>query len=668
MGEAHHQPVNATAQQRETSSRGILQRKCDCGQLTTANTCDRCEKRGSLLQRSAIRTGPAEVPAAVHEVLQSSGEPLDVSTRHYFEPRLGHDFSRVRVHTGTRARESARAVNALAYTVGERIVIGDQPQSATSRQNLLAHELTHVVQQRGVNSAGLDHLSVDAPDSAMESEARSVAADFDRREHGSPMAHLPNSAPVLCRADPDAVGHTMTLGSARRTGLQFFPTNLTDTRVGPVSARPGLLGGGAARLNVIIGENLTPRRLAQQLLPLWITATPFTPAGAAAPVPLTTIGEEELAKALLVYNDGYLPVPAMTSWRAGLNFPLPIDIDPGGVGTLNPDDIRALAGGFNPAWMPLLDLRATAVAAAPAATLQADVTAFLGQRTTAFARGLALGTRALTNPTAELPFVRETFRQLGAAGFDVALAFVDNILAEHLRLLAAQGDGAAILMEVGTVLGNAPGPLTPAQQATFDRLNLAMATTPAVAPPAAARTRAEKTITVDTVKLEGSTHNPSTDVAMANAILSQCNVRVQQGANQTASHDQTMRWLGGNTDLHSANNCHGASVEERRMVQGATTDFGLNARFRAFFVGTFTGVNGSGYSCTPDDAPVPTLRNTAVIQNDADTDSLSHELGHILINLGPHTATGLMSGRPALPARRVDEISDPHCTRMYNHA
>ncbi|HEX2271690.1 MAG TPA: hypothetical protein VHH35_19240, partial [Pyrinomonadaceae bacterium] len=60
--------------------------------------------------------------------------------------------------------------------------------------------------------------------------------------------------------------------------------------------------------------------------------------------------------------------------------------------------------------------------------------------------------------------------------------------------------------------------------------------------------------------------------------------------------------------------------------------------------------------------------NTAVVQNDGDTDSLAHELGHILINLGPHTRTGLMSPRPAAPAWRVDEISDSHCARLYRNA
>ena len=78
------------------------------------------------------------------------GQPLDPTVRAFFEPRFGQDFSRVRVHTGDAADRSAQAVNAVAYTVGQDIVFGAAqyaPQAPQGRR-LLAHELTHVVQQR----------------------------------------------------------------------------------------------------------------------------------------------------------------------------------------------------------------------------------------------------------------------------------------------------------------------------------------------------------------------------------------------------------------------------------------------------------------------------------------------------------------------------------------
>jgi outer membrane protein OmpA-like peptidoglycan-associated protein len=67
------------------------------------------------------------------------------------EPRFGHDFSNVRIHTGSQAAESARAVNALAYTVGHNVIFGSgqyAPATQAGRQ-LLAHELAHTVQQEG---------------------------------------------------------------------------------------------------------------------------------------------------------------------------------------------------------------------------------------------------------------------------------------------------------------------------------------------------------------------------------------------------------------------------------------------------------------------------------------------------------------------------------------
>ena len=95
------------------------------------------------------------VPPVVNEVLNTPGSPLTDQTRALMEPRFGHDFSQVRVHTDERAAESARAVNARAFTVGNDVVFGSgrySPYNLAGRQ-LLAHELTHVVQQQGSGPA-----------------------------------------------------------------------------------------------------------------------------------------------------------------------------------------------------------------------------------------------------------------------------------------------------------------------------------------------------------------------------------------------------------------------------------------------------------------------------------------------------------------------------------
>jgi hypothetical protein len=112
--------------------------------------CAACEEE-TKVQRKATDPGAAAeaAPPIVTEALRSPGHPLDAATRAYFEPRFGYDFSGVRVHTGRVAEQSARDVNAHAYSVGQDIVFGaDQyAPGATSGRALIAHELTHVVQQ-----------------------------------------------------------------------------------------------------------------------------------------------------------------------------------------------------------------------------------------------------------------------------------------------------------------------------------------------------------------------------------------------------------------------------------------------------------------------------------------------------------------------------------------
>ena len=110
---------------------------------------------------------PRSVPQSVNAVISTPGRPLDETTRSFMEPRFGHDFSQIRVHSGTRATESAGELNARAYTVGSDIVFGAghyTPGTSTGR-DLIAHELTHTIQQ---GRGGVDTAS------AAESEAGSI--------------------------------------------------------------------------------------------------------------------------------------------------------------------------------------------------------------------------------------------------------------------------------------------------------------------------------------------------------------------------------------------------------------------------------------------------------------------------------------------------------------
>lgn len=153
----------------------VLQRKCACGQHTSGEECEECRKKKELQRWKGTGPEPAGIPPVVHEVLRSPGQPLAPAARGLMESHFRQDFSGVRVHTGGRAEESARSVAAQAYTVGSDVVFGaDRYRPETPEgQRLLAHELTHVVQQKGLPSSG--DLRIGSPGDAAEREADQAA-------------------------------------------------------------------------------------------------------------------------------------------------------------------------------------------------------------------------------------------------------------------------------------------------------------------------------------------------------------------------------------------------------------------------------------------------------------------------------------------------------------
>jgi hypothetical protein len=153
-----------------------IMRKCACGGAQhTGPECEECKKKGTL-QRLAVGAATG-VPPVVHDVLRQAGQPLDPALRRFMEPRLGHDFSRVRVHTDGVADASARAVNALAFTAGNDVVFsaGQFDPASDSGRRLLAHELTHVIQQSGAGATG-PPTRIGDPGDGFEREADRVAA------------------------------------------------------------------------------------------------------------------------------------------------------------------------------------------------------------------------------------------------------------------------------------------------------------------------------------------------------------------------------------------------------------------------------------------------------------------------------------------------------------
>jgi Domain of unknown function (DUF4157) len=176
---------------------GILQRKCSCGGRDDESIKGR--QRNGLLRRSLSSGGSydpegIDIPDVVDEVLREPGRPLDTATRDFFEPRFGRDFSHVRVHTGSKAAQSAHSADALAYTVADQMVFGNgqfNPGTSGGRK-LLAHELTHVVQlDKSGNQAGHGNLH------ALETEADHAESWID--SPGMTPSTPSTAAPALMR-------------------------------------------------------------------------------------------------------------------------------------------------------------------------------------------------------------------------------------------------------------------------------------------------------------------------------------------------------------------------------------------------------------------------------------------------------------------------------------
>ncbi|VVB95208.1 Uncharacterised protein [uncultured archaeon] len=185
---------------------GLLQRKCSrCGTHSIDGESDVNQKKQLKLQRRATNEAAAlpAVPPIVHDVLRSPGEPLDHETRAFMEPHFGHDFSKVRVHADAEAAESARAVKAYAYTAGQDLVFGagKYAPGTNAGKMLLAHELTHVVQQEAGEKGMQARLELMQPDGSAEREAKMASRAVMRGENLTSISPHPMQ---IAREIPDA--------------------------------------------------------------------------------------------------------------------------------------------------------------------------------------------------------------------------------------------------------------------------------------------------------------------------------------------------------------------------------------------------------------------------------------------------------------------------------
>jgi|GEM_PF-3901888 len=265
-------------------TRGVMQRQCACSDSARMDEDDDARKRLRVQRFAATDAALEAVPPIVYDVLNSSGAPLDAETRAFMEPRFGHDFSRVpthtfqpapiptrltigaphdvfeqeaeriaqrvvgqppaprapafdlsrvRIHTDEKAAASARAVNALAYTVGHDIVFdtGRYAPATSEGQKLIAHELAHVAQQSVRKSSGVQRSfagcqSLITDPSTVTSliagtvAHRMITADFNQRVAGARSVVIPGASagPLrsagICGGDQSEVKPQVVGGAA----------------------------------------------------------------------------------------------------------------------------------------------------------------------------------------------------------------------------------------------------------------------------------------------------------------------------------------------------------------------------------------------------------------------------------------------------------------------
>ncbi|WP_443057147.1 eCIS core domain-containing protein [Streptomyces sp. NBC_00669] len=162
---------------------------------------------GSCGHQSAA-SAPAVQRSSFDEVLRTSGTPLAEPVRREMEARIGADFSEVRLHTGIAAQRSASEIGARAYTMGNHVVIGD----GGADRHTLAHELTHVVQQRQGPVGGNDNgqgLRISSP-----------TDDFEREAEANATRVLAGPAPVQRAVGGATAGHACEPAVQRTIGYE----------------------------------------------------------------------------------------------------------------------------------------------------------------------------------------------------------------------------------------------------------------------------------------------------------------------------------------------------------------------------------------------------------------------------------------------------------------
>lgn len=191
---------------------------------------DRVANRAGMAVASAVRAdGPSAGPAppSVTTAVSGAGRPLDPGLQTEMERRFGHDFSAVRIHSGSAAERSTRELGARAYTVGSDIVLGGSPLNPDTRagRHLIAHELTHVVQQSGAAGHGMIVQRSPATDAVAH-----APDPITEEEHADHAWHLVAKLPSKGRPFFDAIraivvenGHDVNWDVLEATSIRGYP-------------------------------------------------------------------------------------------------------------------------------------------------------------------------------------------------------------------------------------------------------------------------------------------------------------------------------------------------------------------------------------------------------------------------------------------------------------
>ncbi len=230
-GDHYEQEADRVSEQVMRMPDPQLQRTCHCG-----GACPKCQAEQQDHGHAGLQTkhvqasdmGQMAAPPIVHEVLRSPGQSLDPATRAFMESRFGHDFSRVRVHTGTKAAQSAAPINALAYTVGSEVVFGAHQYAPHTGEGgkLLAHELAHTIQQGEHIIVAPSGLALGQTDGAYDRAADAAVSSATRI--AAPLPATLTMHPLLQRQPAKTRGATSVpiKGSMPAIFFQFDSTEM----------------------------------------------------------------------------------------------------------------------------------------------------------------------------------------------------------------------------------------------------------------------------------------------------------------------------------------------------------------------------------------------------------------------------------------------------------